>query len=190
MGLDVKGRRLLLNRRLVQAPIDTIDYVITHELCHIIEPSHSPKYYKILGRAMHDWGKTKGKAGTVSCLATSMPGLASAKRQDTSSHWSLLGRKSRLLVVSFIELKSVPTRRNCRDEVRVVQREIPHQTPANFPSGCPSRSFQSVFRRASFATMRSSRRESLSYEKRSFSVIALMRSPISIPARVVRNQRS
>jgi predicted metal-dependent hydrolase len=58
-GSMSKGRRLLLNRRLVQAPIDTIDYVITHELCHIIEPSHSPKYYKILGRAMHDWEKRK-----------------------------------------------------------------------------------------------------------------------------------
>jgi hypothetical protein len=38
-----------------------------------------------------------------------------------------------LEAVSFIELESVPTRRNCRDEVRVAQREIPHQTPANFP---------------------------------------------------------
>lgn len=30
--------RLLLNRRLVQAPVDAIDYVITHELCHVAEP--------------------------------------------------------------------------------------------------------------------------------------------------------
>ena len=29
--------RLLLNQRLIEAPIDAIDYVITHELCHIAD---------------------------------------------------------------------------------------------------------------------------------------------------------
>ncbi len=47
--------RLSLNLRLIQAPADTIDYVITHELCHRIEPSHSPRYFRILKRAMSDW---------------------------------------------------------------------------------------------------------------------------------------
>ena len=32
--------RLLLNRRLIQAPIDAVDYVITHELCHIWQGQH------------------------------------------------------------------------------------------------------------------------------------------------------
>ena len=31
-GSMSQGRRLLLNQRLIQAPVDTIDYVITHEL--------------------------------------------------------------------------------------------------------------------------------------------------------------
>ncbi len=48
-------RRLLLNRRMVQAPVDAIDYVITHELCHILEPSHNPAFYKILAKTMKDW---------------------------------------------------------------------------------------------------------------------------------------
>ena len=26
---------LLLNRQLIEAPVDTIDYVIVHELCHV-----------------------------------------------------------------------------------------------------------------------------------------------------------
>jgi hypothetical protein len=54
-GSMSKRRRLLLNRRMVQAPVDAIDYVITHELCHIFEPSHSAAFYKILGRTMKDW---------------------------------------------------------------------------------------------------------------------------------------
>jgi predicted metal-dependent hydrolase len=53
------GGRLSLNLRLIQAPADAIDYVITHELCHRIEPSHSPRYFRILKRAMNDWEKRK-----------------------------------------------------------------------------------------------------------------------------------
>jgi predicted metal-dependent hydrolase len=54
-GSMSKKRRLLLNRRVIQAPVDAIDYVITHELCHILEPSHSAAFYKILAQTMKDW---------------------------------------------------------------------------------------------------------------------------------------
>ena len=53
------GNRLLLNLRLVQAPVDAIDYVITHELCHVLQPSHSPAFFRMMGRIMHDWQKRK-----------------------------------------------------------------------------------------------------------------------------------
>ena len=37
--------QLNLNIRLVEAPVDAIDYVITHELCHIQEPNHSGAFF-------------------------------------------------------------------------------------------------------------------------------------------------
>lgn len=46
--------RLLLNRRLVQAPVDAIDYVIIHELCHVTEPNHGVAFFKLLGKVMPD----------------------------------------------------------------------------------------------------------------------------------------
>ena len=49
------SRRLLLNRRLIEAPVDTIDYVITHELCHMAEPHHGTAFYRLLDRVMPDW---------------------------------------------------------------------------------------------------------------------------------------
>ncbi|MBX9601405.1 MAG: M48 family metallopeptidase [Bryobacteraceae bacterium] len=58
-GSMSRGGRLSLNLRLIQAPADAVDYVITHELCHRIEPSHSPKYFRVLKRAMSDWEKRK-----------------------------------------------------------------------------------------------------------------------------------
>jgi len=51
--------RLLLNRRLVQAPVDAIDYVITHELCHIAEPHHGSAFFDMLEKVMPDWQKRK-----------------------------------------------------------------------------------------------------------------------------------
>lgn len=53
------SKRLLLNRRLIQAPVDAIDYVIIHELCHIDEPNHSTAFFELLDRILPDWRKRK-----------------------------------------------------------------------------------------------------------------------------------
>ncbi|MBD1549591.1 M48 family metallopeptidase [Roseibium aggregatum] len=55
------GSRLLLNRRLIEAPTDAVDYVITHELCHISEPNHGPRFFSLLDRVMPDWPKRKDR---------------------------------------------------------------------------------------------------------------------------------
>jgi predicted metal-dependent hydrolase len=54
-------RKLILNRWLVRASVDAIDYVITHELCHIQHNHHGPEFYKLLDRVMPDWQKRKSK---------------------------------------------------------------------------------------------------------------------------------
>jgi len=53
------GGRLLLNTRLIQAPVDAMDYVITHELCHIAEPHHGAAYFDLLDRVLPDWPRRK-----------------------------------------------------------------------------------------------------------------------------------
>ena len=53
--------RLTLNRRLIEAPVDTIDYVITHELCHIQFPHHGPAFFNLLDQIMPDWQKRKSR---------------------------------------------------------------------------------------------------------------------------------
>lgn len=50
-----RNGRILLNLRLLQAPIDLIDYVVVHELCHLKEHNHSKRYYALLDTAMPDW---------------------------------------------------------------------------------------------------------------------------------------
>lgn len=53
------GSRLMLNRRLIEAPMDAIDYVITHELCHVTEPHHGAAFYELLQLVMPDWERRK-----------------------------------------------------------------------------------------------------------------------------------
>lgn len=59
------GGRLLLNRRLIQAPLDAIDYVITHELCHIAVPHHGPEFFDLLRAILPDWQKQKDRLERV-----------------------------------------------------------------------------------------------------------------------------
>ena len=53
--------RLLLNQRLIEAPTQCLDYVISHELCHIAEPHHGPAFFDLLSRVMPDWPKKKDR---------------------------------------------------------------------------------------------------------------------------------
>ncbi|MBD3363033.1 DUF45 domain-containing protein [Candidatus Dojkabacteria bacterium] len=46
--------------RLIFAPLDIIDYVVVHELCHLKEQNHSKKFWKLVSKAIPDY-KTRKK---------------------------------------------------------------------------------------------------------------------------------
>lgn len=50
---------IILNPELVKAPIACIEYVIVHELCHLVHPNHSKAFYALQSREMPDWEKWK-----------------------------------------------------------------------------------------------------------------------------------
>ena len=53
--------KLILNRVLIRASVDAIDYVITHELCHMRHNHHGGAFFDLLDRVMRDWEKRKLK---------------------------------------------------------------------------------------------------------------------------------
>lgn len=57
---SVKGD-INLNPLLIKAPRECIDYVLTHEICHIQEHNHSKRFYSLLRREFPNWEKTKSK---------------------------------------------------------------------------------------------------------------------------------
>lgn len=60
-GSYIKGERIILNPLLIQAPKEAIDYVITHELCHMKYRNHDVKFYQLLETKFPGWRKTKEK---------------------------------------------------------------------------------------------------------------------------------
>jgi hypothetical protein len=53
-----KNGMVHLNLELIKAPKKCIDYVIVHELCHLV---HSTAFYALLQKVYPDWRKTKDK---------------------------------------------------------------------------------------------------------------------------------
>ena len=41
-------RNINLNLRLMMAPDEAIDYVIIHELCHLLELNHNPAFWALV----------------------------------------------------------------------------------------------------------------------------------------------
>jgi len=50
---------ITFNIELVKTPIDCIDYVIIHELCHLIHPNHDKGFYRLIGSIIPDWRNRK-----------------------------------------------------------------------------------------------------------------------------------
>ncbi|MBQ9086536.1 MAG: M48 family metallopeptidase [Clostridia bacterium] len=48
-------RTVTFNKFLLCAPMPCIEYVVYHELIHLIVPNHSPAFYRVLDEAMPDW---------------------------------------------------------------------------------------------------------------------------------------
>ncbi|MCX7650430.1 MAG: M48 family metallopeptidase [Flavobacteriales bacterium] len=58
-GRCTPSGKIVLNSELIKAPKGCIDYVIVHELCHLLEPHHNKTFYSLLSTFMPNWRKWK-----------------------------------------------------------------------------------------------------------------------------------
>lgn len=58
-GLKNADGSITFNIELMKTPIQCIDYVIVHELCHTIYPNHDDDFYRLLSKVLPDWHKRK-----------------------------------------------------------------------------------------------------------------------------------
>ena len=58
-GSCTPNNRVLLNPEIIKAPSKCIEYVVMHELCHLVHPHHGKAFYDLQSKMMPDWQKWK-----------------------------------------------------------------------------------------------------------------------------------
>lgn len=65
-GCCMGDNRLFFNWRLIMAPEGCMEYVVVHEMCHLIHKNHSKKFWQLVEKLMpdylkyHNWLKDNG----------------------------------------------------------------------------------------------------------------------------------
>ncbi len=67
-GCCSKDNNITINYKAIMLPHHVIDYIIIHELCHIIEFNHSPKFYKLIEAVMPNWKNARKDLKTYNYL--------------------------------------------------------------------------------------------------------------------------
>lgn len=65
--------RITLNLKLITLAPDLLDYVIAHELCHLVEMNHSPHYYALLDRVRPGWRPERARLKAVVASSQDWP---------------------------------------------------------------------------------------------------------------------
>ena len=52
-------KRICLNLHLMQKPLICLEYVIVHELVHLLEASHNQRFYALMTQFMPEWKEYK-----------------------------------------------------------------------------------------------------------------------------------
>jgi len=60
-GCNHKARNIRLNTELVKKPKDLLEYVVVHEMLHLIEPTHSERFVTLLSRNYPSWREAKAE---------------------------------------------------------------------------------------------------------------------------------
>jgi hypothetical protein len=70
-GMCTKNGEVFINWRVIMAPISVINYVVVHELCHLVHPNHSREFWSLVSsqvsdvQACKDWLKYNQKAISI-----------------------------------------------------------------------------------------------------------------------------
>lgn len=56
-----RAQRIWLSLELAQKPIECLEYVVVHEMVHLLEASHNKRFWGLVGQFMPQWEENKEK---------------------------------------------------------------------------------------------------------------------------------
>lgn len=60
-GCNYRARHIRLNTELVKKPKDLLEYVVVHEMLHLIEPTHSEQFVALLDKNYPTWREARAE---------------------------------------------------------------------------------------------------------------------------------
>ena len=60
-GCNHRARHIRLNTELVKKPKDLLEYVVVHEMLHLIEPTHSERFVALLDKNYPTWREARAE---------------------------------------------------------------------------------------------------------------------------------
>jgi len=63
-----RSGQIVLNSHLARYPLNCVDVVVVHELCHLLEFNHSKRFYQLMGAVMPDWKQHDSMLNRLSLL--------------------------------------------------------------------------------------------------------------------------
>jgi predicted metal-dependent hydrolase len=64
-GCNHRARNIRLNTELVKKPKDLLEYVVVHEMLHLIEPSHSTQFVTLLSKHYPAWREARAELNVL-----------------------------------------------------------------------------------------------------------------------------
>ena len=56
---NIKAKRIWLSLELAKKPRECLEYVVVHEMVHLLEASHNARFWRLVERFMPDWEEKK-----------------------------------------------------------------------------------------------------------------------------------
>lgn len=56
--------RIMLSIRLMRYPAEAIDYVVVHELAHLVHHNHGAAFYELVEKYLPDWKQRRARLAT------------------------------------------------------------------------------------------------------------------------------
>lgn len=56
---NINDKRIWINLQLAKKPVECLEYVMIHELCHLVERNHNNRFYQLVNGYYPNWEDTK-----------------------------------------------------------------------------------------------------------------------------------